>query len=59
MTAHKSTYSGTLVLPNGTEIKPGDTHDISADLAKNAGVASWIENGWLVPVKVTMPGGKK
>jgi len=60
MTKHTSTYPGTLVLPDGTEVKLGGDASISADLAKNEGVAGWIESGWLVPVKAdTMPTGKK
>jgi len=60
MTKHTSTYPGTLVLPDGTEVKLGGDASISADLAKNEGVAGWIESGWLVPVKAdAMPTGKK
>ena len=51
MARHTSTYPGTLILPDGTEIKQGDDINIHADLAKNAGVAEWLESGWLVPVK--------
>jgi hypothetical protein len=60
MAQHTSTYPGTLVLPDGTEVKRGCDVSIPADLAKNEGVAGWIESGWLVPVApTTMPGGKK
>ena len=70
MARHTSTYPGTLVMPDGTEVKSGDDVTISADLAKNAGVAEWLASGWLVPVKAraeddakvaqpTMPTGKK
>ena len=51
MAAHKSTYPGVLIMPDGTEVKQGDTPNIPADLAKNAGVAMWVDFGWLVPVK--------
>ena len=57
MTKHTSAYPGTLVMPDGTEVKLGDDVTISADLAKNEGVAGWIESGWLVPP--VMPTGKK
>jgi len=60
MTRHISTYPGTLILPDGTEVKPGGDVLISADLAKNEGVAGWIGSGWLVPAKAeAMPTGKK
>lgn len=49
MAKHVSAYPGKLVLPNGDEIAPGAEVELSAELAKNAGVASWIESGWLVP----------
>lgn len=48
MAKHVSAYPGKLVLPNGDEIAPGADVEITAELAKNAGVASWVENGWLV-----------
>jgi len=70
MTKHTSAYPGTLVMPDGTEVKLGDDVTISADLAKNEGVAGWIESGWLVPMTAkaeadakaaqpVMPTGKK
>ena len=60
MTKHTSTYPGLLILPDGTEVKLGGDVSISADLAKNGGVAEWIESGWLVPVaRPVMPSGKK
>ena len=64
MTKHTNTYPGTLVMPDGTEVKLGGDVSISADLAKNAGVAEWLASGWLVPVKAkaaqpVMPTGKK
>jgi len=50
-------------MPDGTEVKSGDDVTISADLAKNEGVAGWIESGWLVPpakaAQPAMPTGKK
>jgi len=60
MAKHTSTYPGTLILPDGTEVKLGDSVPISADLAKNAGVAEWLASGWIVPVvPPVMPTGKK
>ena len=70
MTNHTSTYPGTLILPDGTEVKLGGDVSISAELAKNEGVAGWIESGWLVPMTAkaeadaaaaqpVMPSGKK
>ena len=70
MARHTSTYPGTLVMPDGTEVKSGDDVTISADLAKNEGVAGWIESGWRVPMiakaeadakaaQPAMPTGKK
>jgi len=70
MARHTSTYPGTLVMPDGTEVKLGGDVPISADLAKNEGVAGWIESGWLVPMTAkaesdakaaqpVMPTGKK
>ena len=60
MAQHTSTYPGTLILPDGTEVKLGGDVSISADLAKNEGVAGWIESGWLAPVaQPVMPSGKK
>jgi len=60
MAAHKSTYRGMLIMPDGTEVRQGDSISIPAGLAKNAGVAGWLESGWLVPVAPpAMLGGKK
>ena len=60
MARHTSAYPGTMVLPDGTEVKSGGDVSISADLAKNEGVAWWIESGWIVPVaQPVMPRGKK
>jgi len=68
MTKHISTYPGLLILPDGTEVKLGGDVPISADLAKNAGVAEWIGSEWLVPMTAeadakaaqpVMPTGKK
>jgi hypothetical protein len=60
MAQHTSTYPGTLILPDGTEVKLGGDASISAELAKNEGVAEWISSGWLVPVaQPAMPSGKK
>jgi hypothetical protein len=42
---------GTLILPDGTEVKAGDGADISADLAKNVAIKQWIAGGFLVTSK--------
>ena len=60
MARHISTYPGTLVMPDGTEIKHGGDVPVTADLAKNQGVAEWIASGWLVSVTPpVMPSAKK
>ena len=70
MARHTNTYPGTLVMPDGTEVKLGGDVPISADLAKTEGVAGWIGSGWLVPMTAkaeadakaaqpVMPTGKK
>ena len=51
MAAHKSTYPGVLIMPDGTEVKQGGDIIIQPGLAKNAGVAMWVDFGWLVPAK--------
>ncbi len=51
MAAHTNQSGGMLILPDGTEIRNGADASISAELAKNAGVAEWLGKGWLVPVK--------
>ena len=51
MAKHVSAYPGLLVLPNGEEIAHGADVEITAELAKNAGVADWIERGWLETAK--------
>ena len=42
---------GMLILPDGTEIKAGDSAEISGDVAKNAGVRQWIDSNALVAEK--------
>jgi len=42
---------GALILPDGTEIKAGNSTDISADLAKNVAIKQWIAGGFLVAPK--------
>ena len=60
MARHISTYPGTLVMPDGTEVKHGGDVSVTADLAKNQGVAEWIASGWLVSVTPpVMPSAKK
>lgn len=34
-----------LILPNGTEIAPGETIDLPAEFAENAGVLAWVAEG--------------
>jgi hypothetical protein len=47
-------------MPDGTEIKHGGDVPVTADLAKNQGVAEWIASGWLVSVTPpVMPSAKK
>lgn len=36
---------GLLILPNGTEIRPGEGIDLPKEYADNAGVASWLADG--------------
>jgi hypothetical protein len=36
---------GLLVLPDGTEIPPGESFTLTDELAKNAGVRSWQADG--------------
>lgn len=51
-----STYPGTLVLPDATEIAPGATVEVPADALENAGVKEWLDNRWLVkPGSVAKP----
>jgi len=51
MARYDNVSGGTLVLPDGTEILNGESGEVSADDLKNAGVAEWLEEGRLVPVK--------
>jgi hypothetical protein len=44
----QSTYNGLLVLPDGREIRIGDTITLGKDVANNKGVMMWIEAGYLV-----------
>lgn len=41
-------YPGKLVLPDGTEVLPGASVEISKEVAENAGVKEWLEAEWLV-----------
>lgn len=36
---------GLLILPNGTEIHPGESIDLPKEFANNAGVLSWFADG--------------
>jgi hypothetical protein len=51
MAAYTNQSGGMLILPNGTEIKAGDSAEISADVAKNVGVSQWVKDEWLVKGK--------
>lgn len=47
MAKHTNTSGGMLILPDGTEVPNGESVEITAETAKNAGVAGWIEDGML------------
>ena len=34
-----------LILPNGTEVAPGETVDLPAEFAANSGVLAWAADG--------------
>ena len=54
MAKFRSTYPGTLILPNGDEVAPGAEVDLGKEAMENAGVKEWLDAGWLV--KPTAPG---
>lgn len=37
--------SSALIIPNGVEIAPGETVDLPAEFAENAGVLAWVADG--------------
>lgn len=47
-----SAYPGTLVLPSGAEIAAGAEVEVPADVVENAGVASWIKDGFIIATEV-------
>lgn len=47
MAAYVNQSGGTLILPDGTEIKAGESAEVSEDHASNVGVSQWIKAGWL------------
>lgn len=49
MAVYINQSGGMLILPGGTEVKAGESADISADDAKNVGVQQWIAGEALVP----------
>lgn len=49
MAKHVNVTRGLLILPSGEEVRPGGEFDMTADLAKNAGVASWLADGFIAP----------
>ena len=51
MATYTNQSGGTVILPDGTEIKAGGSADISGDAAKNVGVSQMIEGGMLVAEK--------
>ena len=51
MATYTNQSGGTVILPDGTEIKAGGSADISGDAAKNVGVSQMIEGSMLVAVK--------
>jgi hypothetical protein len=51
MAAYTNKSGGMLILPDGTEIKAGDSAEVSGDVAKNVGVSQWIAGGALVAEK--------
>ena len=53
MAAYTNQSGGMLILPGGTEIKAGDSVEISADVAKNVGVSQMIDGMALVAEKQT------
>ena len=49
--------TGLLILPTGDEVAPGESAPLSAELAENEGVLSWIKDGLATteePVRVTL-----
>lgn len=53
MTKYVNKSGNRLVLPNNQAVINGGTVDISADMTKNAGVAGWIDSGYLVKASET------
>lgn len=51
MAEYVNTSGGLLILPDGSEIKAGDSAEIDDKTAENVGVAQWIEGGLLDQVK--------
>jgi len=45
MARYENTSGGIYILPDGTEIKAGESADVSDDVAGVPGVAQWIESG--------------
>lgn len=54
----KNEYPGVLTMPDGVDVKPGETVEISDAMAENAGVAEWIAGSWLSVVVEDKPKGK-
>ena len=51
MATYANQSGGMIILPDGTEIKAGDSAEISADVAKNVGVSQMINGGALAAEK--------
>lgn len=51
MAEYINTSGGRLILPDGSEIKAGDSAEIDAKTVENAGVSQWIEGGALEAAK--------
>lgn len=51
MATYTNQSGGSVILPDGTEIKAGASAEISKDVADNAGVSQMIEAGMLVAEK--------
>lgn len=51
MAEYVNTSGGLLILPDGSEIKAGDSAEIDAKTVQNVGVSQWIGGGALEAVK--------
>lgn len=51
MAEFKNLSGGSLILPDGTEIKAGASAEVSDKDLKVPGVSQWVDAGWLVGEK--------